>query len=353
MVATFFGAGWLALWRPGEVVKAAPALELAQPDGRRVRRLPIGGARVALGDVLAELVALPRDLPVTPSVAAWSIAAQTAVDLVARGRIRPARTATGGGGWSVGPLDLADRQRLADLAAGPAQRGIRRDRRQPRGSPGAGPGGGRAGVRGRRRRSPGPDRGGGAGGRRRVRKPGRPLGAGRGAGRLARRPGFRPRRRRHPRLAHHLAGWPRRTAGSRGAAAQSGGPQPGRRRHRTLVRPRGGARTPGRGRRGRPAARPAAPVDGVAAGCPAPAAAPPRGGGHHRRRGHGPPGPVGGRGELDRGRSALASGARCPGGTPAGGRGYAHPHPYPRPGPGRRRGSGLAGIGGHSPGGHH
>ncbi len=118
MVATFFGAGWLALWRPGEVVKAAPALELAQPDGRRVRRLPIGGARVAVGDVLAELVALPRDLPVTPSVAAWSIAAQTAVDLVARGRIRPARTATGGGGWSVGPLDLADRQRLADLAAG-------------------------------------------------------------------------------------------------------------------------------------------------------------------------------------------------------------------------------------------
>jgi superfamily II DNA or RNA helicase len=117
VVATFLGSE-LVLWRPGEGGNGASALlELAQPVGRRVRRVPIHGSPVAVGDVLAELVALPRGSAVTPSVAAWAVAAQTAVDLVARGRIRPVRTAAGGAGWAVGPLDLADRQRLADLAA--------------------------------------------------------------------------------------------------------------------------------------------------------------------------------------------------------------------------------------------
>src|SRR5205823_1282109 len=82
------------------------------------RRVRIGGTQAPVSDVLAELVALPHDAPVTPSVAAWAVAARTAVDLIARGRLRPARTPDGRTGWTVGPLDLADRQRLAELAAG-------------------------------------------------------------------------------------------------------------------------------------------------------------------------------------------------------------------------------------------
>src|SRR5437870_712190 len=121
VVATFFGSAvcpdgpvGLALWRPedGGRQRATPSelsWELAQPAGRRIRRLRIAGSRVRVGDVLAELVALPRDADVTPSVAAWAVAAQSAVDLVARGRIRPARTPTGGAGWAAGPFDLMDR----------------------------------------------------------------------------------------------------------------------------------------------------------------------------------------------------------------------------------------------------
>jgi hypothetical protein len=112
------GPGVLALWLLDDGLPAGEgALELAQPVGRRLQRRRVGGRRVGVGEVLAELVALPRHADVTPSVAAWAVAAQIAVDLVARGRIRPARTRQGTAGWAVGPLDLADRQRLTDLAA--------------------------------------------------------------------------------------------------------------------------------------------------------------------------------------------------------------------------------------------
>lgn len=60
--------------------------------------------------------ALPVDVPVSSSVEAWAVAAKIAVDLVARGRIRPARNPVGGAGWAAGPFDLADRNRLAELA---------------------------------------------------------------------------------------------------------------------------------------------------------------------------------------------------------------------------------------------
>jgi superfamily II DNA or RNA helicase len=117
VVATFVGSGRLALWHPDQAEAGPASVELAQPAGRAIRRIPIGGSPVVVGDVLADLVAVPRDAAVTPSVAAWAVAAHTAVDLVARGRIRPVLTATGGAGWAVGPLDLADRQRLDELAA--------------------------------------------------------------------------------------------------------------------------------------------------------------------------------------------------------------------------------------------
>ena len=254
---------------------------------------------------------------------------------------RAPRPAAGAG--RVGPLDLADRQRLADLAAALpteafavilASRGAVRVQ-----APEAAVQEFLDAVADRLVRTAAA----GDGGRGSVRKPGRPLGAGRGGGRLARWAGLRPRRRRHPRPANHLARWPRRTACSRGAAAQSGRPQPGRRRLRALVGPGGGPRTPRRGRRGRPPARPAPPVEGVAAGGPL----------LHQPR---PEmvvvtddeamdllGPLGGRGDIDGGRGPLASASSAPGrvhlravvGTPT-----ATPTPTPTPAP--VAGAGLA-----------
>ncbi|HEY3810460.1 MAG TPA: DEAD/DEAH box helicase [Acidimicrobiales bacterium] len=112
------GRAVVALWHPDQrSVPGADSVEVAQPVGRSVRRIRVGGTCVAVGDVLLDLVALPRDAEVTPSVAAWAAAAQIAVDLVARGRIRPALTPARSAGWAVGPFDLEDRQRMAELAA--------------------------------------------------------------------------------------------------------------------------------------------------------------------------------------------------------------------------------------------
>ncbi len=91
VVATFVGADLaggppvLALYRPGEDASVDGAgIEMARPVGRSVRRSMAGGSRARVDEVLAELVALPVDADVTPSVGAWSVAAKTAVDLVAR-----------------------------------------------------------------------------------------------------------------------------------------------------------------------------------------------------------------------------------------------------------------------------
>ena len=128
IAATFVGSAVsggqppaLLLWNPQNGAAARPdggAVELVAPAGRGVRRyLPGGGRRVGIAEALPDLVSVGLDQGVSPSVAAWAVAAQLAVDLVARGRVRPTRTATGGAGWAVGPFDLADRQRLGELAA--------------------------------------------------------------------------------------------------------------------------------------------------------------------------------------------------------------------------------------------
>jgi hypothetical protein len=107
------GAGVVALWpeRGGE------PFEIVAPTAAGGRRRTVRARMVPLGEALPHLVSLPVDAPVPPSVAAWATAAKLAVDLVARGRLRPARTAAGGAGWQVGPLDPDDDRRLAGLAA--------------------------------------------------------------------------------------------------------------------------------------------------------------------------------------------------------------------------------------------
>ena len=112
VMATFAGSGSAPavrecsrLWCPDDEAPAGHGgLELAQPAGRRLHRRPIGGRRPRSGRTCStQLVALPFDADVTPS-GARAVAAQIAVDLVARaGSARRAHRDGGLGGRSVGP----------------------------------------------------------------------------------------------------------------------------------------------------------------------------------------------------------------------------------------------------------
>jgi superfamily II DNA or RNA helicase len=104
--------GVLALW--GEDVAGGTTIELVLPRGSKFARTKVE----------AELVPLERALPrlltvgeaASPAVAAWSAAVNAGVNLVARGRLRPAVTAGGVGSWRIGPLDAADEELLRGLA---------------------------------------------------------------------------------------------------------------------------------------------------------------------------------------------------------------------------------------------
>ncbi len=108
--------GALALWGSPIHGSVAASVTLVTPgdDGLQRRRTDVELVPVARCiDVLA---ALPAAAGVRPSVRAWSVAANVALDLVARGRLLPSTTADGLDTWRVGPLDPSDRVRLAELA---------------------------------------------------------------------------------------------------------------------------------------------------------------------------------------------------------------------------------------------
>lgn len=107
--------GCLALWGEPEDDRSAHAgeVELLLRDGLSV----VPCTRVPVGDLIGPLAALPADADVRPSVRAWSVATRLALDLVSRGRLLPAASASGHDTWRVGPLDLDDRARLEQLAA--------------------------------------------------------------------------------------------------------------------------------------------------------------------------------------------------------------------------------------------
>ncbi len=107
------GAASLALWPSG----VGSPLQVVLPTATGGRRRTVRARLVPIGEVLPHLVELPVDAEVQPSLAAWAMAAKLAVDLVARGRLRPGPTPEGGAGWQVGPLDPDDDRRLNDLVA--------------------------------------------------------------------------------------------------------------------------------------------------------------------------------------------------------------------------------------------
>ncbi len=90
------------------------------PAGSRVRRRRVAAIPLSLVHAVGVLGELERrsDGEAWPTSArAWARALTAGLVLVARGRVYPTVSAAGFDAWAVGPLDAADRQLLADLAA--------------------------------------------------------------------------------------------------------------------------------------------------------------------------------------------------------------------------------------------
>jgi superfamily II DNA or RNA helicase len=113
--------------RRGAVALFAPApprgpgrreeLTVAGRAGTAVRRTTVDARVVPIAEALGWLAGLPADSDLPASLAAWSVAVKAALGLVARGRLLPTISPGGFDAWRVGPLDPADEEWLARLAA--------------------------------------------------------------------------------------------------------------------------------------------------------------------------------------------------------------------------------------------
>ncbi|MFP5578509.1 MAG: DEAD/DEAH box helicase [Acidimicrobiia bacterium] len=112
--------GVVALWElPGgdhgpadERIERRGEVTVVLADGPRT----VPADLVPVGDAVSTLAALPAAAEVRPSVRAWSVATRLALDALSRGRLLPAAAPDGTDTWRVGPLDVADRTRLDQLA---------------------------------------------------------------------------------------------------------------------------------------------------------------------------------------------------------------------------------------------
>ncbi len=117
--------GALALWHPEEPAGTRSGhavgpgndtpnctVTVVLPDG--VRELPAWLVPVA--DAIGPLAALPASTEVRPSVRALAVATRLALDLISRGRLLPAAAGSGADEWRIGPLGVADRVRIEQLA---------------------------------------------------------------------------------------------------------------------------------------------------------------------------------------------------------------------------------------------
>jgi superfamily II DNA or RNA helicase len=112
--------GTLALWDPEDDggtgredrIERRGEATVVLADGPRA----VPADLVPVGDAVATLAALPAAAEVRPSVRAWSVATRLALDAVSRGRLLPAVADDGVDTWRVGPLDVADRTRIDQLA---------------------------------------------------------------------------------------------------------------------------------------------------------------------------------------------------------------------------------------------
>ncbi|WP_439378323.1 DEAD/DEAH box helicase [Amycolatopsis lexingtonensis] len=104
--------GVLALW--GDDVAGGTTIELVLPRGAKFARTKVDAELVPLERALPRLLAVGEEA--SPAVAAWSAAVNAGVNLVARGRLRPAVSPAGAAAWRIGPLDAADEELLRGLA---------------------------------------------------------------------------------------------------------------------------------------------------------------------------------------------------------------------------------------------
>ncbi|MBE8523378.1 DEAD/DEAH box helicase [Amycolatopsis sp. H6(2020)] len=104
--------GVLALW--GEDVAGGTTIELVLPRGAKFARTKVDAELVPLERALPRLLSVGEEA--SPAVAAWSAAVNAGVNLVARGRLRPAASPGGAAAWRIGPLDAADEELLRGLA---------------------------------------------------------------------------------------------------------------------------------------------------------------------------------------------------------------------------------------------
>ncbi|WP_233226202.1 DEAD/DEAH box helicase [Amycolatopsis sp. CA-126428] len=104
--------GVLALW--GDDVAGGTTIELVLPRGAKFARTKVDAELVPLERALPRLLSVGEEA--SPAVAAWSAAVNAGVNLVARGRLRPAASPGGAAAWRIGPLDAADEELLRGLA---------------------------------------------------------------------------------------------------------------------------------------------------------------------------------------------------------------------------------------------
>lgn len=104
--------GVLALW--GDDVAGGTTIELVLPRGAKFARTKVEAELVPLERALPRLLSVGEEA--SPAVAAWSAAVNAGVNLVARGRLRPASSPAGAAAWRIGPLDAADEELLRGLA---------------------------------------------------------------------------------------------------------------------------------------------------------------------------------------------------------------------------------------------
>ncbi|WP_370961151.1 SNF2-related protein [Amycolatopsis sp. cg9] len=104
--------GVLALW--GDDVAGGTTIELVLPRGAKFARTKVDAELVPLERALPRLLSVGEEA--SPAVAAWSAAVNAGVNLVARGRLRPAVSPAGAAAWRIGPLDAADEELLRGLA---------------------------------------------------------------------------------------------------------------------------------------------------------------------------------------------------------------------------------------------
>jgi SNF2 family DNA or RNA helicase len=104
--------GVLALW--GDDVAGGTTIELVLPRGAKFARTKVDAELIPLERALPRLLSVGEEAG--PALAAWSAAVNAGVNLVARGRLRPAASPGGAAAWRIGPLDAADEELLRGLA---------------------------------------------------------------------------------------------------------------------------------------------------------------------------------------------------------------------------------------------